>query len=258
MLALISPAKNLDFESPLPSKLHSKPTMLKHAQVLVDQLKGLAPQDICSLMKLSDKLGQLNYDRYQAWKKPFTVKNARPAVFAFNGDVYAGLDAYSLSDEALNFAQDRLRILSGLYGVLRPLDLMQAYRLEMGTKLANERGRDLYAFWGGLITGQLNAQLKALSEDTVVNLASNEYFKAVNQSELAAEVITPVFKDLKNGQYKVLSFFAKKARGRMCAYIINKQITQASKLKRFNWDGYRFNAELSKAREWVFTRDEPA
>lgn len=254
MLIVISPAKNLDYESPTPTRKHSKGALLAEAQELADQLKQMAPQDISRLMGVSDKLGTLNYDRYQHWQLPFTTRNARQAVFAFNGDVYAGLDAYSFNDDDLAFAQDRLRILSGLYGVLKPLDLMQPYRLEMGTKLNNPRGRDLYAFWGDKITGQLNKQLSKTESTTLLNLASNEYFKSVDSKTLKAKVVAPSFKDWKNGQYKMISFFAKKARGLMSAYIIKNQLTDVEAIKNFDWDGYRFSKKLSGEKDWVFTR----
>lgn len=257
MLIVISPAKTLDYETPATTKKSTQPAMLEHSQALIDELRELAPQDISSLMSISDKLGVLNYDRYQQWQQPFTKDNAKQAVLAFKGDVYTGLDAESLSADELSFAQKHLRILSGLYGVLRPLDLMQPYRLEMGTKFANSRGKDLYQFWGDDITALLNKQLKTLKSQTLVNLASNEYFKSVKAAELNADVITPVFKDKKNGQYKIISFYAKKARGLMSAYAIQKGITEAGKLKRFNWEGYGYNKALSKGNEWVFTRDEP-
>ncbi len=256
MLIVLSPAKNLDFETPLPTRKKTKASMLKDAQVLADELKEYSPQKLSKLMGISDKLGVLNYDRYQQWEQPFPASEARQAMFAFKGDVYVGLDAYSLNDDEIAFAQEHLRILSGLYGILKPLDHMLPYRLEMGTKLKNERGKDLYAFWGGAITQQLNKQLKKLGSDTLINLASNEYFKSVDKGALNAEIITPVFKDWKNGQFKVLSFFAKKARGRMSAYIIKNKITHADGLLDFDWDGYSYNPKLSKDNEWVFTRKE--
>lgn len=256
MLIVISPAKSLDYETtPVTSKA-TKPAMLSDSQVLIDELRQLAPHDISSLMGISDKLGTLNYDRYQEWQTPFTKKNAKQAVLAFKGDVYTGLEAETFNDDEFAFAQAHLRILSGLYGLLRPLDLMQAYRLEMGTKFTNARGKNLYEFWDDKITQALNKQLKTLGSETLVNLASNEYFKSVKPKSLKAKVITPVFKDLKNGQYKIISFYAKKARGLMSAYAIKKGITDAEKLKRFNWQGYKYNKALSKGDSWVFTRDE--
>ncbi len=256
MLMVISPAKKLDIETPPPVKKKTQATLLNDAELLIMDLRKLAPQEVSSLMGISDALGTLNYDRYQQWQQPFSLENAKQAVFAFKGDVYVGLDAESLGNDELQFAQQHLRILSGLYGLLRPLDLMQAYRLEMGTKFENSRGKDLYQFWGNKITDELNTQIKKNKSDVLINLASNEYFKSVNKAHLNAEIITPVFKDKKNGQYKIISFFAKKARGLMAAYIIKKQIADPKKLKRFNVDGYSYNADLSKGNEWVFTRDE--
>lgn len=256
MLFLISPAKNLDFDTPTPKIRHTKARFLDESQSLIQQLTSLAPHDISTLMHISDKLGALNYDRFQSWHLPFTTKNARQAIFAFKGDVYVGLDAYNLSSDELTFAQSHMCILSGLYGVLRPLDLMQAYRLEMGTKFANTQGKNLYEFWGDKITQHLNKQLKSQQADTLINLASNEYFKAVKKNALNASVITPIFKDEKNGKLKIISFFAKKARGRMSAYIIKNKLTHAEPLKAYNWDGYTFNSALSTDNDWVFTRKE--
>ncbi|MGB0450065.1 MAG: peroxide stress protein YaaA [Porticoccaceae bacterium] len=251
MLIVISPAKKLDYTSSVTSPLTTQPALLDHSSELLKGLKALAPQEVSSLMSLSDKLGALNFERFQEWQTPFTEDNARPAVLAFKGDVYQGLDADSMSDEDLHWAQDHLRILSGLYGLLRPLDLMQAYRLEMGTKFANSRGKDLYQFWGELITTELN-MMKA---PVLVNLASNEYFKSVQEKDIAARVITPVFMDKKNGKYKIVSFYAKKARGLMSRYIIKNRITDAEKIKNFDTDGYSFNSALSEADKWVFVRD---
>lgn len=258
MLIVISPAKNLDYDSPVPSAKATKATLLKHSETLVEQLKKLAPHELSKLMGISDKLGSLNYDRYQEWSQPFTAKNSRQAVFAFNGDVYSGLEAQSFDEHELNFAQEHLRILSGLYGVLRPLDRMRPYRLEMGTRFNNEKGKDLYAFWGDTLTRELNKQLKKLATDCLINLASKEYFKAVDKQQLDADIITPVFKDKKSGKYKIISFFAKKARGRMCAYIIKNKITDANDIKAFDWDGYSYHPKLSSDSEWVFTREEQA
>lgn len=253
MLTLISPAKKLDYEQQDERRPHTQPELLDHAQELLSDLKTLSPQDVCALMGLSDKLGALNYERFQAWQRPFTTENAKQAVLAFKGDVYQGLDAESMSDEDLQWAQDNLRILSGLYGVLRPLDLMQPYRLEMGTKFANNRGKDLYSFWDGVINNQLNSLLEEPNA-VLVNLASNEYFKAVKERTLSARVVTPVFMDNKDGKYKMISFFAKKARGLMAAFIIKNKITDVELLKNFDSDGYSFNAALSEADKWVFTR----
>ncbi len=258
MLILISPAKTLDYETPPRTKKSTQPAMLDDSQVLIDELRELAPQDISTLMHISDKLGTLNYDRYQSWSQPFSKDNAKQAVLAFKGDVYTGLDAESLNTDELTFAQKHLRILSGLYGLLRPLDLMQPYRLEMGTKFANSRGKNLYEFWGSRITDAINKQLKTLKSEEIVNLASNEYFKSVKAKELKAELITPIFKDKKNGEYKIISFYAKKARGLMSAYAIKNNISKASQLKKFNLEGYSFNASLSEGNNWVFTREEQA
>ena len=251
MLMLISPAKSLDFESPLATETFSEPDFLAHSQVLVDELRELSPPDIQKLMKISPQLADLNFGRFLNWQAPFTPNNARQALLAFTGDVYQGLDAGSLSEADFAFAQQHLRILSGLYGLLKPLDLMQAYRLEMGTKLANSRGKNLYEFWGTVITDALNAQ----GSDVLVNLASNEYYKSVKAKQLNAQVVTPVFKDWKNGQYKIISFYAKKARGLMAAYIIKNRIEDVEQLKAFDVNGYYFSPESSKANEWVFLRD---
>lgn len=256
MLIVISPAKNLDYESEIPKVRATQPELLDSAEMLMADLKHLSPHDVSKLMGISDKLGVLNYDRFQAWSRPFTKANARPAVLSFNGDVYQGLDAASFDADDFRFAQQHLRILSGLYGVLRPLDLMQAYRLEMGTRFSNIKGKDLYEFWGTTITEKLNQHLKTLKSDTLINLASNEYFKSVKPKSLQASVIEPVFKDWKNGQYKIISFFAKKARGLMSAYIIKNKLSHAEELKSFDWGGYQFNEATSTAGKWVFTRKD--
>jgi len=254
MLLVLSPAKNLDYETPAKTKQKSTPDFLDDARELIDQLRELAPHEISALMGISDKLGVLNYDRYQSWNTPFTPDNAKQAVLAFNGDVYSGLAAEAFKADDFKFAQKHLRILSGLYGLLRPLDLMQPYRLEMGTKFANLRGKDLYQFWGEQITDALNKQLKSLKSETLVNLASNEYFKSVKPKLLNAEIITPVFKDWKGDKYKIISFFAKKARGLMTRYIIENRITDVEAIKGFDLEGYTYNADMSTAKEWVFTR----
>jgi len=256
MLVVISPAKKLDIETPSTIKTSTQATLLDDAQLLIDELRHLAPQDVSALMGISDKLGVLNYDRYQQWELPFTADNAKQALLSFKGDVYVGLDAESFSDDDFGFAQQHLRILSGLYGVLRPLDLMQAYRLEMGTRFVNQRGKDLYQFWGDKVTQDLNRQLKQRGTHYLVNLASNEYFKVVKPASLNAEIITPSFKDKKNGQYKIISFYAKKARGLMAAYAIKHQITDPEELKAFNVDRYQYSDSLSEGNNWVFTREE--
>ncbi|GHE84415.1 peroxide stress protein YaaA [Thalassotalea profundi] len=256
MLLVVSPAKNLDYESPLATDKYSQPELLDESQILIDRCVQLSPADISSLMGVSDKLAGLNAARFGEWSQPFTPDNARAAVLAFNGDVYTGLDAKTLSDDDFDFAQQHMRILSGLYGLLKPLDLMQAYRLEMGSKLNNVRGTNLYQFWGNIITDKLNQALIDQGDKVLVNLASNEYFKAVKKKELNAEVITPAFKDWKNGQYKMISFFAKKARGLMARYIIENKLTDIEQLKSFDSAGYQYNADLSEGNNWVFTRRE--
>ncbi|UHQ53933.1 peroxide stress protein YaaA [Microbulbifer sp. YPW16] len=256
MLIVISPAKTLDYDSEIPELDTTQPEFLRDSATLVKELRALGPQDISSLMKISDKLGVLNYDRFQQWKRPFTDRNARPALLAFKGDVYTGLEAETMGKRDFNYAQKHLRMLSGLYGLLRPLDLMQPYRLEMGTRFANSRGKNLYEFWDGKITAALNEQLQGLKSRELVNLASNEYFKAVKPKQLEAEVITPHFRDLKNGEYKMISFFAKKARGMMSRWAIDKRVKKAAELKDFDVAGYAYNAGLSNGNDWVFTRDE--
>lgn len=256
MLTVISPAKNLDLSSALPATKTTQPALLDDAERLIEQLRQLGPHEVSRLMHISDKLGQLNYDRYQSWQRPFNCSNARPAILTFNGDVYQGLDAGTFDAQDFAFAQDHLRILSGLYGLLRPLDLIQPYRLEMGTRFANPRGRDLYAFWGDAITTQLNALATKVGAEHLVNLASNEYFRSVRASQLAVPIIEPVFKDWKNGQCKVISFYAKKARGLMSAYIVKNKITSAQHLKEFDHAGYQYNKAMSNASKWVFTRQE--
>ena len=257
MLLVVSPAKNLDFDSPLVTASYSQPNLLEHSQALINHCLKLTPAQLSSLMGISDKLAGLNAARFGQWAVPFTVENARPAVLAFNGDVYTGLNAQSFNDNDFEFAQQHMRILSGLYGLLKPLDLMQAYRLEMGTKLLNDRGDNLYQFWGDIITNELNQALKMQGDDILINLASNEYFKSVKKKSLKATIITPAFKDLKNGQYKIISFFAKKARGLMARYIIEKQLTDVEQLKNFDLAGYQFNSEFSQGNDWVFTRKTP-
>lgn len=257
MLTVISPAKNLDYDTPSPTSEFTQPELLNHAAELIDICRTLSAQDIAALMHISDKLAGLNVARFTEWCEPFTPSNAKAAVFAFNGDVYGGLEAATLSDDSITYAQQHLRILSGLYGVLKPLDLMQPYRLEMGTKLANNRGANLYQFWGRIIADSLNQQLAATNSTLLLNLASNEYFKAVDKKALKAEIISPVFKDCKNGQYKVISFYAKKARGLMARFVIENKITDVDTLKSFNTAGYYFSEEATqKPHEPVFLREE--
>ncbi|WP_439861120.1 peroxide stress protein YaaA [Pseudomonas sp. MBLB4136] len=257
MLMVISPAKTLDYETPPATPRYTQPEHLDHAQDLIAQLRDLSPAQIAELMHLSDKLAGLNAARFGSWTPSFTPENAKQALLAFKGDVYTGLDAESFSEEDFDFAQRHLRMLSGLYGVLRPLDLMQPYRLEMGTKLANPRGKDLYAFWGERISGWLNEALAAQGDRVLLNLASTEYFGAVKRKALDARIIDTEFKDLKNGQYKIISFYAKKARGLMARYVIKERLSDPEGLKDFNYQGYRFAAEQSNADKLVFLRDQP-
>jgi cytoplasmic iron level regulating protein YaaA (DUF328/UPF0246 family) len=256
MLAVISPAKKLDFESPAHAIDAGQCQLLDQSELLIKHCQDLTPADIATLMKLSDKLAGLNAARFGQWQTPFTKENAKQAIFAFQGDVYVGLGAQELSDDDLQFAQQHLRILSGLYGVLRPLDLMQAYRLEMGTKLANSRGTNLYQFWGNLVTDNINQSLAATDSQFLINLASTEYFKVIKAKDIKAKIITPVFKDYKNGQYKIISFFAKKARGMMVRYMIDKRVSTPEQLQQFDYDGYQFDQSLSSDKELVFTRKQ--
>lgn len=256
MLHVISPAKTLDFDTPAPTAIYTQPQFLEHSQELIDDLRELQPAQVSKLMAISEKLGLLNAQRFLEWNLPFSPANAKQALLAFKGDVYTGMDAERFGAPDFDFAQRHLRILSGLYGLLRPLDLIQPYRLEMGTGFANKRGKNLYHFWGDIITDQLNAELEQQRERVLVNLASTEYWGAVNTKKLHAEVITPVFKDQKNGQYKIISFFAKKARGMMSAYIIHNQLTEVEQLKGFDSAGYAYNKLMSSPKEWVFTRPE--
>ena len=255
MITVISPAKSLDFEGPLATKQKSQPKYLEESQQLVKQLRKLAPQDIASLMKLSDKLATLNFDRYQSFKPPFTLDNARQALLAFRGDVYQGLDADTLSSDDFKYAQKHLRILSGLYGILKPLDLIQPYRLEMGTKFQNKAGKNLYEFWGNTLNEHLQKELKKQEQPVIINLASNEYFKALKEKQMPFRIITPSFKDFKNGEYKMLSFFAKKARGMMTRFIIQNQVDHPEGLKDFNSDGYYFDKKSSTEDKLMFLRD---
>jgi cytoplasmic iron level regulating protein YaaA (DUF328/UPF0246 family) len=256
MLTLISPAKSLDFESPLATKQKSQPKFLEQSQKLIDQLKKLAPQDVASLMKLSDKLAQLNYDRFQSFNPPFTPDNARQAILAFKGDVYQGLDAESFNATEFKFAQKHLRILSGLYGVLKPLDLIQPYRLEMGTKFKNKQGENLYQFWGDQLNQHIAKELSKHDEPVLLNLASNEYFKAINAKNFGPRIVSANFKDYKNGQFKIISFFAKKARGLMSQFIIKNQIDNVEELKQFDLDGYYFDKKSSSEDELIFLRKQ--
>ncbi len=254
MLLVISPAKTLDYETPVAAAQHTMPDYLDDAALLVKRARQYSVDDVMTLMAVSEKIATLNVERFKQWRRPFTPKNARQALLAFKGDVYVGLDALNFDDGDLEFAQQHLRILSGLYGLLRPLDLMLPYRLEMGRKIDTVRGKNLYEFWGERITQGLNEQLQRCGERHLINLASNEYFKAVKPELLQAEVITPHFKEYKNGQYKVLGVYAKKARGMLSRYIIKQRITDPQLFKAFNQDGYCFNSAMSNDHDWVFTR----
>lgn len=255
MLMVISPAKTLDYQTPPATQRYTQPEHLEHAQDLIAQLRDFSPAQIAELMHLSDKLAGLNAARFGSWTPTFTPDNAKQALLAFKGDVYTGLQAEDFSEADFDFAQEHLRMLSGLYGVLRPLDLMQPYRLEMGTKLANPRGKDLYAFWGERISGWLNQALAAQGDEVLLNLASNEYFSAVKRKALNARVIDTEFRDWKNGQYKIISFYAKKARGLMARYVIKQRLRDPEGLKAFNDQGYAYSAEHSSANKLVFLRD---
>mgnify|MGYP003499255207 FL=1 len=256
MLILVSPAKTLDYETTLPTNKHTLPRLLTHSQQLIDVSRSLSATEIASLMAVSEKIAQLNVARFRDWQSDLNLSNSRQAIFAFKGDVYTGLDAYTLSENQLDSAQNRLRMLSGLYGLLRPLDLMMPYRLEMGTRLHNSKGTNLYQFWGNTITDLINQDLVTSKSQVVVNLASDEYYKAVKETSLNVPVIKPVFLDQKNGKYKVISFYAKKARGLMARYIIEHNIQAPEQLKDFNTDGYYFDPISSQGNELVFKRDE--
>ena len=256
MIIVISPAKTLDFETKMPTDEFSQPGQLDQSQLLINRLKDLSSLDLSELMHISTKIADLNFERNHDWTTPFTTKNARQALFAFKGDVYTGIDAYSMDMDNIKFAQKHLRMLSGLYGLLKPLDLMQAYRLEMGSRLSNLRGKNLYEFWGERITNLINAELKETNSKTLLNLASNEYFKSINTKKVNADIITPAFKDYKNGVYKMIGFYAKKARGMMSRYIIDNKITKVEDIKNFDRDGYGFHPAFSDGNNWVFTRKQ--
>ena len=257
MLTVISPAKTLDYETPPTTRKATQPQFIDRAAQLVEDAREMSPQDIRALMGVSENIAELNHARFMNWSAPFSLDNAKQALLAFKGDVYTGLEAETLSTAQLGFAQQHLCILSGLYGLLRPLDLMQPYRLEMGLKFSNSGGKNLYEFWGDEITVALNKQLKKSGSPVLVNLASNEYFKSVKAKALDADIVTPVFKYLKGDKYKVISFYAKKARGQMARFIIDKELNEPDGLKKFRSDGYRYNRAESTARELVFTRDQP-
>ena len=250
MLAVISPSKTQDFE-PAQIDVFTQIRQIEQSQVLVDLLKGKTQDDIASLMSISDKLSKLNFDRFQTFSTPFTLSNAKQALLAFKGDVYNGIDAPSLSLDDFEFAQDHLRMLSGLYGVIRPLDLIQPYRLEMGTKLKNSQGKNLYEFWGDQISQVLNVD----EPEVIINLASNEYFKGIDKKSINAKIINIAFKELKNDTYKIIGIYAKRARGLMVNYMIKNRLTEPELLKDFNVEGYQFRQDMSDDLTWVFTRD---
>ena len=252
MKIVISPAKSLNLDKELPTLLFTEAVFLKQAETIQKTLKKQKPKQLMELMAISEKLADLNWQRNQDWQLPFTANNARPAIYTFDGEVYTGLDAYSLPFDKVSVLQDKLRILSGLYGILKPLDLMQAYRLEMGTSIAIGTNKNLYEFWKTSVTDYLNSELN--KDELFVNLASNEYFSAVDAKKLKVPVITPEFKDYKDGKLKMISFFAKKARGLMVRYIIDTNTETLDDLKGFNYEGYAFDANLSAGNKLVFTR----
>ncbi|MFP4023261.1 MAG: peroxide stress protein YaaA [Thiohalospira sp.] len=254
MIIIISPAKTLDYKNKVQTNKYSQPKFLKESQELVNEFKKFSHKELSQLMDINPDLAQLNYERYFQWGLPFNLSNAKQALLAFKGQVFVGLDAKSLSENDLLFAQDHLRILSGLYGVLRPLDLMQPYRLEMGTSLKNSKGENLYKFWDSKITDFLNHELSHQKNQVLVNLASNEYFKAVVPKKIKGKIITPVFKEAKGNNFKVIAVYSKTARGLMSRFIIKNRIEDPEQLKAFDSEGYLFNEELSTSNEWVFTR----
>ncbi|MFM2034516.1 MAG: hypothetical protein RJA32_1151 [Pseudomonadota bacterium] len=256
MLIVLSPAKSLDYDTPPSTDKHTLPIFINESAKLVADLKKLSLQEVAELMDLSDKLAALNVARFGEWSKKFTAKNSKQAILAFNGDVYEGLDAASLSAKALDYTQDHVRVLSGLYGVLKPLDLMQPYRLEMGTAFKNTVGKDLYAFWGDKITLALKEELEKQKSKTLINLASDEYFKSVKADKLGFPIVAPVFQDEKAGKYKIVSFYAKRARGLMTRFIIDNKIDKAADLKDFDYEGYKFAPKESTDAKPVFRRKE--
>jgi len=257
MLALISPAKKLDFESPVPFKNYSQPEFQDEIDDLSQTAKKLSRAKIAGMMKLSDNLAELNFERFQSLSMPFSVNNSKQAASVFNGDTYTGLNAKTLNDADMEFAQDHLRILSGLYGLLRPLDLIQAYRLEMGTRFMTSKGGDLYDFWDGKLSTAIDDITKTHKNPSIINLASNEYFKAVKAKQLSSPVITPVFKEIKDGQARTLGMFAKRARGMMARFMITERLENPEDLKAFNDGGYSYQDQVSDTKTWVFSRPQP-
>lgn len=254
MLTVISPAKTLDFETPALTDEFTQPAYLRQSRQLIKQLRKFSADDLSTLMGVSSNIANLNADRFRQWKTPFKPENARQALFAFKGDVYIGLDAYSMNENNIKFAQEHLRMLSGLYGLLRPLDLMQPYRLEMGTRLNTDLGDNLYQFWDNRITDAVNRELKSMDSPILINLASNEYFKSIKTKAIKGDIVTPVFKEYHKGKYQIISFFAKKARGIMSRYIIDHELTDVESIKDFNIEGYAFDEALSRGNDWVFSR----
>ena len=254
MITVISPSKNLDYKSDIETKQHTQPHFIKDSGILIEELRKLNPQDIIQLMKVNQNIAVLNFERNLSWRTPFSLDNARQALLAFSGQVYIGLDAKTLNERDLLFAQNHLRILSGLYGILKPLTLMQAYRLEMGIPLKNPKGKNLYEFWGTKITDFINDELRNHKHKVLINLASKEYFKAIKSKRINGEIITPVFKEERGNSYKVITVFTKNARGLMSRFIIQNRIESPEDIKAFDTDGYVFNHDLSTEKEWVFTR----
>ncbi|TAJ09724.1 peroxide stress protein YaaA [Marinilabiliaceae bacterium JC017] len=255
MHILISPAKTLDFETSVSINSSSDIRFPQQSEALISILKNQSPTQLSKLMKISQPLAELNFHRFRNWHYPFNQQQTKPALFAFKGDVYTGIDARSMDTKTVEYTQEHLRILSGLYGILRPLDAILPYRLEMGTKLKNQEGNTLYKFWGNRLSNCLRDDMAAAKSQVLINLASNEYFKSINKKELGVRIVTPIFKDLKNDQYKVISFYAKKARGRMTRFILENRIDNAEELMAFDLDGYYYNSALSKKDQPVFTRD---
>ncbi|MEN8128625.1 MAG: peroxide stress protein YaaA [Pseudomonadota bacterium] len=257
MLILLSPAKKLDYETPATIAHYTQPDLLDDAEYLINKLKKLSSRQLANMMKISPSLAHLNHQRYQGFYTPFTLQNAKQALLVFKGEVYMGLDAQTLTEAELLYTQNHLRILSGLYGLLKPLDLIQPYRLEMGSRFSvTAKKTNLYLYWGNRITEAVNKALKAQGDDVLINLASNEYFKAAKDSKLLGHIITPTFMDLKNGQYKPIFLWVKQARGMMARYIIENTLSDPEQIKEFDKKGYRYNAEMSTSTRWVFTRDE--
>lgn len=254
MIIILSPSKTLDVKDNSSTKEYSQPRLLEHSSELISELRKLSPNGIASMMDVSRKIANENFERFASWTFPFSPENAKQSLLTFKGDVYAGLKAETFSQEDFHFAQKHLRILSGLYGTLRPLDLMQAYRLEMGLRFKNQRGKDLYEFWGDLITQTLNQDMEEFGWDTLINLASQEYFRAVIPKKIHGRIITPVFKEDKPGGLKIIGLFAKKARGTMSRYIIKNQIIEPEQIKTYSEDGYEYADNLSSENEWIFVR----